>query len=225
VSRVGCKACENPCALYDLIQDGLELRNLIKPIEYKKEDLVYQEGTPTSGCYIICKGKVKLVKRALSGKKQLLKFFGPGEIIGKVDLFNRESYSVYARTLEESRLAFINKESFLNLIRDHPLTVLEITKDLSKEINALRERLITTSYGSVRERLIYILLSFEERHSYDKESGSLIVDLTQSELAEFAGVARETVSRQLGELKAKGLISFEDHRIVIPDVKELRALL
>jgi len=225
VSRVECKTCENPCALYDLIQDGHELRNLIKPIKYKKEDLVYQEGTPISGCHIICKGKVKLVKRALSGKRQLLKFFGPGEIIGKADLFNRESYSVYARTLEESLLAFIDKGSFLNSIREHPLTFLEIVKELSEEITALRERLIATSYGSVRERLVYILLSLEERHGYDKESGSLIVDLTQSELAQLAGVARETVSRQLGKLKNKGLISFEDRRIVILDLKRLQALL
>jgi len=225
VSRVGCKNCENHCALYDLIQDGPELRSLVKSIRYKKGDLIYQGGTSVSGCYIICMGKVKLVKRTLSGKKQLLKFFGPGEIIGKADLFSRRSYSGYARALEESQLGFIDKMILLRLIGENPLVILQIVKELSKEINVLRERLIATCYSSVRDRLIHILLSLEMRHSYDEESGSLMVDLTQNELAELAGVARETVSRQLGQLKNKGFISFEDHRIVIRDVEGLRTLL
>jgi len=52
-----------------------------------------------------------------------------------------------------------------------------------------------------------------------------MVDLSREELAEMAGVARETVSRHLRELKRKGLICFEKRKIVILDEPRLRELI
>lgn len=225
MGEVRCGSCENPCIFYDLIKDRPELKDLITQVRYEKGDLLFQEGTPIFGCYVICKGKAKLVKRALSGKKQLFKLCGPGEILGKADLFSKDTHSSYARTLEESWIGLIEKGNFLKLVGEHLPTVLKIAKELSEEINVLRERLMETAYGSVRERIIHLLLSLEERHSRDKENALPTVDLTQTELAEMAGVARETVSRYLCKLKEEGLISFEGHRIVILDEKRLGDLI
>lgn len=56
-----------------------------------------------------------------------------------------------------------------------------------------------------------------------KEDGILIdVPLTNQELANFCGTAREVVNRMLGDLRKKGVISVEKGKIHVHDLQYLR---
>ena len=66
------------------------IREMSRSLQYPKGEVVFQEGEPAFGLYIICKGKVKLAKHSLRGKKQILKLLGPGELLGEKTLFDRE---------------------------------------------------------------------------------------------------------------------------------------
>jgi len=194
-------------------------------IHYARGETIFQQGSRVSGCYILCHGKVKLVQRTLKGKQQLFKILTPGDMLGEIDLLSgQREHLGYAKTLAETHVGFIEKDNLLQWLRAYPSLSSQLFLRLTREIDAIQERLLETSYGSVRDRLIRLILTLEKRQSRDEENGRLVVDLSREELAEMVGVARETVSRHLSQLKRQGLISYEKGKVIIRDEEGLRKL-
>lgn len=206
--------------------DFAELMRFMKPLYVDAGEIIFQEGAPPTGLYIICQGKVKLVKHSPDkAKKQLLKLLGSGELLGEESLFAGEPYIAHARALEKVTLRLIEKQDFLNFIQRHPAVALKLVTKLAQELEAFQSKLVETAYLSSEERLARLLLLMADRYGL-KENGRLLLDvaLSRSELAEMAGICPETAIRILSRFKAERLIELEGHRIIVLDPERLREL-
>jgi CRP-like cAMP-binding protein len=202
-----------------------KIRKMSRSLHYPKGEVIFQEGEPAFGLYIICQGKVKLAKRSLRGKKQILKLLGPGEVLGEKTLFDREVYTAYAETLEETTLHFMEREPLFEFLKEHPEVTLKFIEKLARELKAFQDKLMEASYEGSLERLARLLLLMSKQYGVQTEKGLDIgVDLSRQELAELAGVATETVIRMLSRLKDRGLIALEGSRIYIRDREGLSKL-
>lgn len=210
----------------DLDAQTLEkIRKMSRSLQYPKGEVIFQEGEPAFGLYIICKGKVKLAKHSLRGKKQILKLLGPGEVLGEKTLFDREVYTAYAETLEETTLHFIEREPFMAFLREHPEVTLRFVEKLARELKAFQDKLMEASYEGSLERLSRLLLLMGKQYGVQTEQGLDIgLELSRQELAELAGVATETAIRMLSRLKDRGLIALEGSKIYIVDREGLSKL-
>ncbi|MGQ9477579.1 MAG: Crp/Fnr family transcriptional regulator [Candidatus Bipolaricaulia bacterium] len=191
-----------------------ELAGLIKRIKYRAEEIIFQEGAPAFGFYLIFSGRVKLVKRTLGGKKQILKIVGPGGIIGKTTLFDKGVHIAYAKTLEDSEVGFIERGDFFDFLIRHTPVIFRLFEHLATELKALQCKLAERSYNGSKERLARLILAVGE-------SG---VELSRTELAEIAGVSSKTAIRTLGELEERGFIAVDERKITILDKKSLESL-
>ncbi|OGF54785.1 MAG: hypothetical protein A2Z21_09020 [Candidatus Fraserbacteria bacterium RBG_16_55_9] len=201
------------------------IREMSRSLQYPKGEVVFQEGEPAFGLYIICKGKVKLAKHSLRGKKQILKLLGPGEILGEKTLFDREVYTAYAETLEETTLHFIEREPFIAFLRGHPEVALKFIEKLARELKGFQDKLMEASYEGSLERLARLLLLMGKQYGVQTGKGLDIgMELSRQELAELAGVATETAIRMLSRLKDRGLIALEGSKIYIVDREGLSKL-
>jgi CRP-like cAMP-binding protein len=97
-----------------------ELESKIRKIKYGRGEVIFQEGAPAFGFYLVFEGHVKLVKRTLGGKKQILKLVGPGEIIGETTLFDKGVHIAYARTLTKTVVGFVERGEFFDFLIRHP---------------------------------------------------------------------------------------------------------
>lgn len=79
--------------------------------EFGSGELIFQEGEPAFGLYIMDQGLVKLAKRSLEGENRILKLLGPQDIVGEEILSDWKTYTAYAETLERTRTVFLPKES------------------------------------------------------------------------------------------------------------------
>lgn len=202
-----------------------ELRAMARPISYGKGELIFQEGEPAFGFYVICIGKVKLAKHSPQGKKQILKLLGPGEMLGEKTMFDREVYSAYAETLETARLNFYPREPFLAFLEKYPKVALKIIEKLSREIKAFQDRLMEASYEGSNERLARILLMIAQVYGESSDRGTYIgVDLSRSELAELAGISTETAIRTLSYFKERGFVELDGPKIYIRTKESLNEL-
>ena len=201
------------------------IRQMSRSLQYPKGEVIFQEGEPAFGLYIICKGKVKLAKHSLRGKKQILKLLGPGEVLGEKTLFDREVYTAYAETLEETTLHFIEREPFIAFLRGHPEVALKFIEKLARELKAFQDKLMEASYEGSLERLARLLLLMGKQYGVQTEKGLDIgMELSRQELAELSGVATETAIRMLSRLKDRGLIALEGSKIYIVDREGLSKL-
>lgn len=210
----------------DLGEEGQrELEKVVKSIEYEKGEIIFQEGEPAFGLYIICEGRVKLAKRSSKGKRQILKLLGPGEILGEKTMFDQETYTAYAKTLERTRVKFIERETFLSFLNKHPSVALKLIEKLSRELKGFQNKLIEASYEGSTARLARLLLMVGQECGVEEQEGLYIgVELSRAELAEMAGISTETAIRTLSRLKDRRLIALDGHKIYLLDMEGLEKL-
>ncbi len=192
--------------LADLNEKDLEkLREATRKIQYGRGEIIFQEGAPAFGFYLVFDGMVKLVKRSMRAKSQILKIVGPGEILGETTLFDKGSHNAYAKTLEPVVVGFIERGDFFYFLERHPKTIFRLYEKLSEELKAFQNKLAERSYSSSKERLARLILHL----------GKSGVELSRAELAEMAGVSSKTAIRTLSELEGRGIIAIESRKIKI----------
>jgi CRP/FNR family transcriptional regulator len=192
--------------LSDLKEKDLEkLRETVRKINYGRGEIIFQEGAPAFGFYLIFEGMVKLVKRSMRAKSQILKIVGPGEILGETTLFDKGTHNAYAKTLDPVIVGFVERGDFFYFLERHPKTIFRLYEKLSEELKAFQNKLAERSYSSSKERLARLILHL----------GKSGVELSRAELAEMAGVSSKTAIRTLSELEGRGIIAIESRRIRI----------
>ncbi len=190
----------------DLKKEDLEkLSSMIRHIDYGQDELIFMEGAPAFGFYLVFSGAVKVVKRSAKGKSQILKIVGPGGMLGETTLFDKTVHNAYAKTLIPSKVGFIERGDFFYFLERHPKVIFRFFERLSLELKAFQNKLAERSYASSKERLARLILAL----------GKLGVELSRGELAEMAGVSSKTAIRTLGELESRGIIALENRRIKI----------
>jgi CRP/FNR family transcriptional regulator len=182
-----------------------KLRESARKIKYGRGEIIFQEGAPAFGFYLVFEGMVKLVKRSMRAKSQILKIVGPGEILGETTLFDKGSHNAYAKTLEPVIVGFIERGDFFYFLERHPKTIFRLFEKLSEELKAFQNKLAERSYSSSKERLARLILHL----------GTSGVELSRAELAEMAGVSSKTAIRTLSELESRGIIAIESRKIKI----------
>ncbi len=223
-----CQACKHGCSyLFSGLPEAarMELASLMRPLELDEGQLVFYEGLPAHGLYILCEGKIKVAKRLKGGRSQILKLLAPGEVLGEKTLFDQETYTCYAKALEPSRLMFIAREDFLAFMRKYPDVAFRLIEKLSRELKAFGDKLVEISAYSAKERMARVLLELARAFGQRTPEGlDLGVELPRSEIAEMAGVTTETAVRILSEFRDRGILALPGRRIVILKPEELQAM-
>ena len=206
-------------------EEFAELQGLMVPIDYEAGELIHQEGMPANGIYVICKGLVKYGKYSGDrSRKRILKILGARDLLGLGELFYPDpcSLSGFAKTLEETKVVFIEKREFLDFLEDHPQVLSAVAERLSRELAVYECKLVELAYESMKVNLARLLLILARRFGVKREEG-VEIEFNRSDLAEFAGTHIDTVIRSLARLKEKGLISTHYHKIKILDEAGLEA--
>lgn len=202
-----------------------EIAPLVRQLRFEEGRIIFEEGEPVFGVYLISQGKVKLVKRSAGGRKQILKLVGPGEILGQEVLFHDQTYSAYARALEWTRAYFVTVEEFQDFLQARPQIAIKLLQRLSQEVKGFQDKMLEASYGSSLERIARLLLAIADRWGEDGDEGIYIgLELSRMELAELAGIANETASRMLARLRRRGILTLSGSKIVILDRARLEGL-
>jgi CRP/FNR family transcriptional regulator len=192
-------------------------------LEYEKGQTLFQEGSSAYGYYLICEGRIKLAKRSAVGKKALLGIWGPGDIIGPA---NDGHYRLYAEALEKTKVAYIDRQDFSQLLARHPTLASALVEKLTSELGRLQERLYSAIQPRANAKLAHLLLELASEFGKTTSHGVLIdLTLSRAELAEMAGLSRETVSLILRTFETQGWIKTQKRKIFVCDQIGLRSSL
>ena len=204
-----------------------ELMKLKIPVHYERGDLIFQEGEFASGVYIICCGMVR-VGKYYRGKRLTLELLKAGDILG-IEALASEGLTIrpgYAQAVEDTEVSFLEKEAFLNFLREHPAITAALYQKSLEKIVCLQRKLVQSTLASADERVAGTLLELGQSCGTETRAGvSVDVQFSRTELAEFAGVSLETLIRSLSRLRQEGLIELQDRKgIIIRDRARLERL-
>jgi len=189
---------------------------------YKKGEVIFKEGSFPQGIFYIIYGMVKKFKVNDTGREQLFYVANEGELIGYHAIFTEDRYPDSAAALEDSKIAFIPKEDFLNSLQNSPVLNRRLLKNLSQEFEVLLNGLSLIAQKSVKERLAIQLIVLREKYKVDFQPGMPVtINMSREDLANLVGTATENAIRILTEFKDQGILETRGRKIIIHDVNEL----
>jgi CRP-like cAMP-binding protein len=188
---------------------------------FRKGEIIFSEGEEADGFYVALTGRIKVYKLSADGKEQILHFFGPGEPFGEVPVFTGQRFPAHAEAMEESRVLYIPKDSFVDLVKRNPSLALNMLGILSKRLRRFAALIDDLSLKEVPGRLAAYLLYLSAQR---KGTGEIELSVTKAQLASLLGTIPETLSRILGKMTAQGLIETDGRRIRILDPQSLQEL-
>ncbi len=187
----------------------------------KGQILIHAHDDPTHIFHLL-EGKVKQYDISYRGDEVVLNEFKPPAFFPMSHAINRTPnvYFFEAETDVELQLAPIDET--IAFLKTNPDVLYDLLSRVYKGTDGLLGRLAHLMAGSARSRVLYELLIECRRFGEPRDKG-MVVSLTESDLGARAGLARETVSREIAKLKDKGLISVIKNEIWVNDVERLAA--
>lgn len=194
-------------------------------ISHKKGQILYYEGSKPLGVFCVSGGIVKVFKSASNGKEQIIRLAQKGEFLGYSSMLGEEAYSNTATIVEDAKICYVPKKTFLKVLREDNDFHRRLTKALCKDIGVMEAKLTDATQKTIRERLAFTILKLGDTYGVDGGEGEKIdILLSREEIAGLLGTATETVIRMLSEFKKDALIKFDGKKIIILDKKGLARL-
>lgn len=107
---------------------------------FAKGEVLFAEGRPAKGIYILCEGRARLSICSESGKRLMLRIAGPGEVLGAGAALSGGPCEVTAEMLDNAQVAVVRRKDLLRFLRDHRDVCLVMVSMLSQDLHAAYER-------------------------------------------------------------------------------------
>jgi CRP-like cAMP-binding protein len=221
-----CDKCamENGAIFKHLTREEVDMINFEKEFrQYKRGEILYNEGSRISGFYCIHSGIIKVFKTGFDGKEQIIRFAKPGDIIAYRSVLSNEVACTSAKVIEDCQVCFIPSEILISLVKSNPVYALELLKLACEELGEANSFITDIAQKTVRERLAEILLLLVTDFGLDDQN-YLKISLTREELANIVGTATESVIRLLSEFKSDKLVELNGRKIRILNKKGLEKI-
>jgi CRP/FNR family transcriptional regulator, cyclic AMP receptor protein len=223
-----CLACPMRKEGYfcQLPQESLRAFERIKfTSSYPAGAVLFVEGQAPRGIYMICKGRVKLTMSSPEGKTLIARVGEAGEVLGLHSSISGLPYELSAEALEPCQINFVRREDFLKLAAEHVDVHVSIAQQLSNSYRSACQQIRYLGLSqSATEKLARFLLRSAAEGQETKDGIRIHLNLTHEEIAQIVGVARETVTRSLTELRRKAVISTKGASVVIRRKSALEAM-
>jgi CRP/FNR family cyclic AMP-dependent transcriptional regulator len=193
---------------------------------YPEGAVLFVEGQEPRGIFVLCKGSVKLSISATNGKTMIVKIAEPGEVLGLSATVCGRPYELTAETIDPCQVNFVKREDFLRFLKEDVQVCFKVAEQLSEKYhNACNEVRSLGLSHSAAEKLAKLLLEWSAKNG---EGGKLEarfkLRLTQEEIAQMIGTARETVTRLFADMKKRQIVESRGSTLVIRNAAVLREM-
>ena len=190
---------------------------------FERGTLLFSEGDPCRGLFLVASGKIRIFKLSPAGREQVLAVEGPGSSFAELPVFDGGNYPASASALEDAEVLFISRKDFQNFCREHPEVALKVIAVVGSRLRRLVGIIEDLSFTTVRHRLIALLLRLAQASgTASKEGVRMELTKTHQDLAAELGTVRELVSRNLSRLQAEGFLEVDGRRIIVKDLAGLK---
>jgi CRP/FNR family transcriptional regulator len=179
-------------------------------VEYQRGDVLFWEGDPCEGLFIMEQGSAKIFRLSPQGRQYIVRILQEGDTFAEVPAFDMGGSPVNVEALETCRVWIIEKAKLQELLKHHPSFAQKVLVNFGTMLRGMVRMVSEMAFYQVTHRLARLIES-------ELPMGDKSVHWTQEQLAARLGTVREVVARSLKEMERSGAIKMEDRRIHIVD--------
>lgn len=194
---------------------------------FNKGATIFDAMQQPSGIFYITEGIVRRYWISESGNEITLNLYKPHTFLPMSwaisDVPNIHTYE--ALTNVKTRKA--PKKDVLLFLKEEPDIVYDLLKRVYVGMEGLWQHIEFIASGNSFVKLAASLLMLAKRFGERKNEGkiAITIHLGQQEIANYAGMSRETASREFQKLKEQGIASLQKGTVIVEDIKKLENLL
>lgn len=179
--------------------------------KYRKNETVYFQGAPCTSMDILCSGTLVAYSLSQNGTENIVFEFKKDSIIGANLLFgNANNYPMNIYCTEDCELLHIKKSDIEILLSDYHFMMYFI-KSLSLNSQGMNKKIAMYTQKSLRENLF----DYFSALSADQKSKDILLPISKKQLADYLGVQRPSLFRELKNMRDEGLIEIDNKHIKI----------
>jgi CRP/FNR family transcriptional regulator len=202
--------------------DSASLRDFRKLgccIELRPGEELVRQGEAAFSVFTVTSGMLKSCEILPDGRRQVTGFFSPGDFIGAGP---DDQFETSVEAVEETRLCAFPLRRFEDFVGDHRPLERELYIASERMLADARRHMVLLGRKNAIERIASFFLALSGRRD---EADLIRLPMGRSDIADYLGLTKETVSRVLAQLKSRRFIRLlAIDRIEIVDREGLRKL-
>ena len=190
----------------------------------KRHERLYRHGMPLDHLFIVASGQIKTERPMPDGRPQVLGFYLPGQLLG-LDALSSHTFCCDAVALCDSTVCAISYAMLTSLIQQRSTLLLRFHALFGTELARQQSNMLLLGNAKAPQRLAAFLMDLAtSHHAPAAPAPSFELRMSRDDIASYLGLALESVSRQLTQFRAAGLLEVQNRRIELLDADALRAI-
>jgi len=192
----------------ELTDDETErIERIIFKKNFAKDQIVLFEEDTANYMYIVYAGKVRVVKQSKEGREQIITIHKKNDYFGEMSLLDGKTSPATVIAHEDSVIGLLSKSDFDQHLLSHERVRSKIIDLLCAHLRESWAMIKILSFDNAEQRIIAVLDRMHELYGVsDIRGGIITVKLTHQQIANYASVTRETVTRVLNRLEKESVI-------------------
>lgn len=175
---------------------------------YKKGAILINSGDSINEFGVIMSGVVQVSCDDINGNRMIMATVSKGEIFGEsLAVTGAKESPICAEAAEEAYVVWLNAEPIRKNCADNPLhtkIVANFISAIAHKCLSMNDRVQILSKKTIREKVITYLSQLAEH----KRRTEFNLPLDRQDMANYLGVERSALSRELSKMAAEGIISY-----------------
>jgi len=186
---------------------------------------IYSQGETGTDMFRIRSGLVRLSVMQRDGRELLYQLFQPGDSFGTSTVIDEEPRPQTAEAFEDVELEVYSKAVIDELRAAHPSLNDALLRLLSRHMRLLSDYFAGFAFDELSCRLAQRIVDSIDMFGVAVDDGQIFSrPITQTELAQMTGGARQSVNRVLRDFRRAGLVATRGNGLVIRNLPELRRI-
>jgi len=211
-----CPICRNiPVNEREIFLDALDFKTRL----YKKGEWIARQGDSVTALYILSKGSVKAEMVSEAGTVLKIETIHAPHPLAPAFLFAENNrFPVDVVALEQCEIILVPKDAIMKQLAHNETFLQGFMSFNSNRAHFLSERLKFLSTKTIKGKLAQFILARTTNMDFS-------LNMSQTDLAEYFGVTRPSLSRSLSEMVGEGMISLKGKNGKILHLERLKELI
>lgn len=190
-------------------------------LHFARNEPIFNQDDPADQVYRIVSGTVRLCRYMPDGRRYIVDFFLPGDLMGFVE---SPDLPASAEAVTDVTLIAFPRICFDRLAAENAEVRTQLLRHLSFSLLTAQQHLFVLGCQKARERVASFLLRLADRTGASC-GDRLDLPMSRQDIADHLGLTIETVSRTITGLRGTGAVLIPNtHQVVLRDMAALRIL-
>lgn len=206
------------------IWDSIAERGTLR--KYRRHELLFGPDAASTMVYSVKKGLVEIAILSRAGRELTESIRGPGDTFGYAEIILRETRHRQATVLQDAEIWCLERARFLAMLSTRPEIVLAMFGSALHRVSRMHEMRANMRGSSAQFRVGYVLSRLANAEpDRERSNGPVLVRISHEEIGRMCGLSRQTVTTELGILRATNIVRLGSRSIEVIDLDALERFL